>query len=282
MLGNYVRSCTRAAAASCGRKGSKRHSSVLRDQGRGLDDRLSNIGDCVELALEIHIRSKHIRARVLGFHRPGEERSGGVEQVRRGECVELDPAARPVIRSRRFYWDPFAFLHAQHTIEDPGRAAESMRATVRSCTQALSGGHASLLHRLSGGLDSSIVAGCLGRPSTQPRITCYTYFNPHGRADERPGRASRPSTPASSTSIPDRPREISSPLGAPPRRERAVAAPRIPDAKHGRASTRRRTQGDGRVHRRRRRLRFCSDSFAYAVRLPEAPRSPLRSVAACI
>src|SRR3546814_3602235 len=33
---------------------------------------------------------------------------------------------------------------------------------------------------------SSIVAGCLGRASTQPRITCYTFFNPQGRSDERP------------------------------------------------------------------------------------------------
>ena len=66
------------------------------------------------------------------------------------------------------------------------RAAASMRATVRSCTQTLSAGHASLLHRLSGGLDSSIVAGCLARASTQPRIACYTYFNPQGRSDERP------------------------------------------------------------------------------------------------
>ena len=61
-----------------------------------------------------------------------------------------------------------------------------MRATVRSCTQTLSAGHASLLHRLSGGLDSSIVAGCLGRASQEPPIACYTFFTPHGRSDERP------------------------------------------------------------------------------------------------
>lgn len=147
----------------------------------------SHIGDCVELgARRFAVDRTYLRARVLGFNDLEKNALEGVEQVRRGECVELDPAARPVIRSRRFYWNPFAFLQAQRAIEDPRRAGESMRATVRSCTQALSGGHASLLHRLSGGLDSSIVAGCLGRASTRPRITCYTYFNPHGRSDERP------------------------------------------------------------------------------------------------
>ena len=95
------------------------------------------------------------------------------------------PQPSQLVRSRRAYWNPFTFVDPRRAIEDPEQAAAAMRATVRSCTQALSAGHASLLHRLSGGLDSSIVAGCLGRPSTQPRIACYTYFNPDGRSDER-------------------------------------------------------------------------------------------------
>jgi asparagine synthase (glutamine-hydrolysing) len=77
-------------------------------------------------------------------------------------------------------------VREQPAIEDPERAASAVQATVRSCTQTLSAGHASLLLRLSGGLDSSIVAGCLGRAFSRPRIACYTYFNPQGRSDERP------------------------------------------------------------------------------------------------
>jgi asparagine synthase (glutamine-hydrolysing) len=123
---------------------------------------------------------------VLGFNDLQRNPLEGVEQVRRGECVELDPAAEPLVRSSRAYWNPFTFAGGESAIEDPEYAAAAMRATVRSCTQTLYAGHASLLHRLSGGLDSSIVAGCLGRASTQPRITCYTYFNPEGRSDERP------------------------------------------------------------------------------------------------
>ena len=147
----------------------------------------SHVGDCVDLGLRrFTIDREYLRARVLGFNDLQRNPLEGVEQVRRGECVELDPAAEPLVRSSRAYWNPFTFAGGESAIEDPEYAAAAMRATVRSCTQTLSAGHASLLHRLSGGLDSSIVAGCLGRASTQPRITCYTYFNPEGRSDERP------------------------------------------------------------------------------------------------
>jgi asparagine synthase (glutamine-hydrolysing) len=147
----------------------------------------SHIGACIELGMrEFSVDPAYLRARVLGFNDLQNDALEQVEQIRRGECVVLDPAAQPIVRSRRLYWDPFTFLQPQSVIEDPERAANSMRAAVRSCTQTLSVGHASLLHRLSGGLDSSIVAGCLGRASIEPRIACYTFFNPHGRSDERP------------------------------------------------------------------------------------------------
>lgn len=147
----------------------------------------SHIGDCIELGVRaFSVDRAYLRARVLGFSDLERDALEQVQQIRCGECVEIDPAALPTVRSRRFLWDPFTFLQPRSVIEDPEHAAASMRATVRSCTQTLSVGHANLLHRLSGGLDSSIVAGCLGRASTQPRITCYTFFNPHGRSDERP------------------------------------------------------------------------------------------------
>jgi asparagine synthase (glutamine-hydrolysing) len=147
----------------------------------------AHIGDCIELGLRrFTVDRAYLRARMLGFDDLERNALEEVSQVRRGECVELDPAAEPVVRFSRFLWNPFTFVREQQAIEDPERAAIAVRATVRSCTQALSAGHASLLHRLSGGLDSSIVAGCLGRRSAPARIACYTYFNPHGRSDERP------------------------------------------------------------------------------------------------
>ena len=147
----------------------------------------SHIGDCIDIGVRgFTVSRTYLRTRVLGFSDLEGNALDEIEQIRRGECIDLDPGARPVLRSRRFHWDPFTFVQGQGAIEDPSRAARAMHAIVRSCTQALSAGHTNLLHRLSGGLDSSIVAGCLGRASTQPRITCYTFFNPQGRSDERP------------------------------------------------------------------------------------------------
>ena len=203
--------------------------------------------------------------------------------MRRGECVELDPAAEPV--------DPVAALLLgsvrlpPRTARDRGSGARGRsRCEPRSAhaRRRCRRGHASLLHRLSGGLDSSIVAGCLGRASTQPRIACYTYFNPHGRSDERPwARLAAEHAGFEHLEYPIVPAEISLRRpGAPSPRDRAVAAPRLPDAKHGRASTRRGTQGDGRVHRRRRRLRILQRFVRLrGDGLPEAPRSTPRSIA---
>src|SRR4030095_3037694 len=138
----------------------------------------AHVGDCIELGLRrFTVDRAYLRARVIGFNDLERNALEEISQVRRGACVELDPAAEPVVRSRRFGWDPYAFVREQQAIEDPDRAAAAVHATVRSCTQALSAGHASLLHRLSGGLDSSIVAGCLARASAPPRVACYTYFN---------------------------------------------------------------------------------------------------------
>jgi asparagine synthase (glutamine-hydrolysing) len=147
----------------------------------------SHSGDWLDLGLPpFTINRWYLRARVAGLNDLEQNALNEVDQIRRGECIEIDPAAQPVVRSRRFYWNPFTFTDASRTIENGEQAAVAMRATVRSCTQTLSAGHASMLHRLSGGLDSSIVAGCLAQVSSRPRIACYTYYNPHGRSDERP------------------------------------------------------------------------------------------------
>ncbi|HTJ17416.1 MAG TPA: asparagine synthase-related protein [Steroidobacteraceae bacterium] len=186
--GNYV-ALLRAAAASIVR--------VLKDptgtlpcfETRFEDVTIlfSHVGACIELGVRgFGVDRAYLRERVLGFNDVATDALEKVRQIRHGECVEIDPARRPTLRSRCFYWDPFAFLQRRSVIEDPVHAATAVRATVRSCTQTLSAGHASLLHRLSGGLDSSIIAGCLARASTQPRIACYTFFNPQGRSDERP------------------------------------------------------------------------------------------------
>jgi asparagine synthase (glutamine-hydrolysing) len=227
----------------------------------------SHIGDCTELGLRFTIDRAHLRARVLGFNDLERDALQEVDQVRRGESVELDAASEPMVRSRRFGWDPFEFLQPQNALEDPARAAAAMRATVRSCTQTLSAGHRSVLHRLSGGLDSSIVAGCLGRASTVPRVACYTYFNPHGRSDERPwARLAAEHTGFEHIECPIAPTDV---RFADLVRPRAAPEPQPlltyllrSDVEHRLALERKATAvftGDGGDSG------FCSDSFPYAV-----------------
>jgi asparagine synthase (glutamine-hydrolysing) len=159
----------------------------FRTSADGVTILFAHVGDCIELGLgRFTVDREYLRARILGFNDLERNALVEISQVRRGEYVEIDPATEQATRSGRFCWDPYTFVREQPAIEDPNRAAAAVQATVRSCTQALCAGHASLLHRLSGGLDSSIVAGCLARASAPPRVACYTYFNPRGRSDERP------------------------------------------------------------------------------------------------
>ena len=107
-----------------------------------------------------------------------------VQRVYRGECVELRDQPRPDVRT--FHWHPLRFTAPSEAIEDVTYAARAIRATVRSCTHTLFREHRSGLLRLSGGLDSSIIAACLGNAPEQPRPGSYTYYTPGGRSDARP------------------------------------------------------------------------------------------------
>lgn len=147
----------------------------------------SCIDDCVQLRLlHFSLNAAFLRARVLRGSRGGAEALREVTQVQRGECVEIDPRYHPGQFARHQYWSPLSFTESAVTIEDPDRAATALRGTVRSCTHTLAAQHPQLLHRLSGGLDSSIVSGCLKEAPSRPHVTCFTYYNPRAFVDERP------------------------------------------------------------------------------------------------
>jgi asparagine synthase (glutamine-hydrolysing) len=107
-----------------------------------------------------------------------------VSQLHRGQCLEIetDRGARQI---RKLYWSPAAFADSAHAIDNIDCGARALRASVRSATHTMAAAHADILMRLSGGLDSSIVSGCLKAAPTGPRVTSYTYFIPGGRSDER-------------------------------------------------------------------------------------------------
>jgi asparagine synthase (glutamine-hydrolysing) len=70
-------------------------------------------------------------------------------------------------------------------IVDSPAAAKAMRAAVRSCVHSMAGHHSAVLAQISGGLDSSIVLGCLSDAPNAPDITCYTGYIKDSVCDER-------------------------------------------------------------------------------------------------
>jgi asparagine synthase (glutamine-hydrolysing) len=150
---------------------------------RGVQVIFGNIADLVETQLfQFTINDRYLRDRVLHGGMLDQCALNEVQTLYRGECVELGQSTP----SRVFHWQPLRFREPDIAIEDPAFAARAMRSTVRSCTRTLCGDHQSILHRLSGGLDSSIIAACLADVPARPQLTCYTYFTPGGRSDERP------------------------------------------------------------------------------------------------
>lgn len=84
----------------------------------------------------------------------------------------------------RTAWSPWDFVAAPHRVSDPREAAAMVRQSVHTATRTLSNDRGRVMLELSGGLDSSIVAGCLqGGPS---EVVCCTLTAPVPGTDERP------------------------------------------------------------------------------------------------
>jgi asparagine synthase (glutamine-hydrolysing) len=83
------------------------------------------------------------------------------------------------------YWEP-ATYRTRDAVEDPALAARLLESTARACVHTWASKHDTWLHRLSGGLDSSVVLACLCDAPSRPRVICLTYYRPGGVSDERP------------------------------------------------------------------------------------------------
>lgn len=103
-----------------------------------------------------------------------------VQQVLGGECeTVLDGHA-----TREIYWHPFSIAESRR-IEAVPAAVDALRETVRACVHAWASCYDGILHALSGGLDSSIVAICLKSAPSRPRVTCFSRYSVGPASDER-------------------------------------------------------------------------------------------------
>lgn len=144
----------------------------------------SCIADGRSLHLPLTLNPAFLQAHVTGWNSNEFRPFTQLSQVHRGECLCV--TGEPAQIEKRLYWSPRDFRDSDRLIEDPNFAAQAMRATTRSVSRALVSDYDSVLLRLSGGLDSSIISGCLKDAPGKPRVTCYTYFHPGSPSDERP------------------------------------------------------------------------------------------------
>jgi asparagine synthase (glutamine-hydrolysing) len=144
----------------------------------------SCLSDCRDMGLKPEVNWDFVRSRAVNGLLDLEKSSlMGVAAIHRGQCVRFD--AQGGFVSSSSYWHPTTFDGASELIVDPVVAARAMRASVRSCVHSLAARHASIMAQTSGGLDSSVVLGCLGEAPNKPRITCYTDYVKDSVSDER-------------------------------------------------------------------------------------------------
>jgi asparagine synthase (glutamine-hydrolysing) len=90
-----------------------------------------------------------------------------VIEVLAGECLELDGT-----HARQFaMWDPRSVCR-EDAIEDFDEACRQVRRVTQSCVDHWASRYDRIVHRLSGGLDSSVVLACLRRSPRRPTVTC--------------------------------------------------------------------------------------------------------------
>jgi asparagine synthase (glutamine-hydrolysing) len=122
----------------------------------------------------------YLRAYVLHSICPCEATGlAPIDELQGGQCHEYDGSR---VTSKQ-YWLPRKF--AIDPIEDPEGACALLRTTVFACVQAWASCFDTVLHQLSGGLDSSIALSALVAAKRAPAVTCVNYYSEGGRGDER-------------------------------------------------------------------------------------------------
>ena len=156
-----------------------------------------------EDALRLGVLNASINWRYIAAHLSQPLISGAatglheISELCAGECLSWSDGRT----SRSFLWHPARLAHPTRLArngagpEEPGkrvddrggdaRWVEEIHATLRQCVHSWASRHDSILHRLSGGLDSSVVLSCLRSASHRPRLTAVNCFSRDSVGDER-------------------------------------------------------------------------------------------------
>jgi asparagine synthase (glutamine-hydrolysing) len=91
----------------------------------------------------------------------------GITELLAGECLQIEDS-----RARQFaLWDP-RVIARQRASMDFEEASRRVRRVTQACVDFWASKYDRILYRLSGGLDSSALLGCLKNSPCMPQITC--------------------------------------------------------------------------------------------------------------
>jgi asparagine synthase (glutamine-hydrolysing) len=140
----------------------------------------SNIEDLSGLELpRFSINTRYL----AGFVYDAElsQRECGLNEVREllaGECLELSES-----HANHFcLWDPRSICR-ERAVDDFEEASRQVRHVAQACVDFWASKYDRIVHRLSGGLDSSAILGCLKRSAYCPVVTCL-HWESGGRDDK--------------------------------------------------------------------------------------------------
>ena len=139
------------------------------------------IEDAVQLGLRGSINWPYVAAALCYFFLRARET--GIEaayELIGGECIQHQGDRRTPTQ----LWNPLDFA-AMEPIEDLVIAKKELRHRVRDSVHVWVAPHESVVHLLSGGVDSSIVASCLASAPSAPRVTCLNHRFSNRTSDER-------------------------------------------------------------------------------------------------
>lgn len=104
----------------------------------------------------------------------------GIFELPKGDYIEIEGSSY----QRKALWNP-RNIAVVNPIEHAETAIAAMREVLPTCATTLASGYKRIIHRVSGGLDSSIVLACLSKTSPRAPLTCVTYYDDSIWGDER-------------------------------------------------------------------------------------------------
>lgn len=155
----------------------------LHTQARGIHIYFSSAAEC-ELPdfVQFSVNWRYVARHLADIEHDHDTGFSEVTELLPGQCVQL--STRSPAQRTLHYWNALDFARAD-PIRDTAQAAAQVRTTLSSCVHAWAACHPSIWHRLSGGLDSSIVLACLQSAPSTPRVVCANRYSRRADSDER-------------------------------------------------------------------------------------------------